>query len=384
MCARLAHCPPPARRPTRSARAAATQVFNALLAFNFLSEALRSLTSEFKSAANTADGLLAMNCGLLTASLLQWSSAFRSKRYLSPRWRESISDFGPPLVIVGVSALSLLPAITALGTFTRLSMPGGFILAGGRPLLIPLMQLPMQFRLLAIVPAIFLATLFFLDQHITVRTVNSPTNKLKKGAAYHVDLCTLGLLTGFASVCGLPWMCSATVQSLNHVRSMSVHKKRKGRDGREEETVDSVIETRVTGFGVHAAILASALFLPQLSCVPLPVVAGVFLYLGRKVMSGNQFILRCKQIFLDERELSVTTDGEKEQVILGRPAVVRFTALQCLCLAALWALKLSPATALVFPSLIGVLMLVRAKLIPTFFSSREIMLLDTAIGQTSA
>ena len=209
MCARLAHCPPPARRPTRSARAAATQVFNALLAFNFLSEALRSLTSEFKSAANTADGLLAMNCGLLTASLLQWSSAFRSKRYLSPRWRESISDFGPPLVIVGVSALSLLPAITALGTFTRLSMPGGFILAGGRPLLIPLMQLPMQFRLLAIVPAIFLATLFFLDQHITVRTVNSPTNKLKKGAAYHVDLCTLGLLTGLASVCGLPWMVRA-------------------------------------------------------------------------------------------------------------------------------------------------------------------------------
>ena len=77
---------------------------------------------------------------------------------------------------------------------------------------------------------------------------------------------------------------------------MSIHKKKKGRDGRDEETVDSVIETRVTGFGVHAAILASALFLPQLSCVPLPVVAGVFLYLGRKVMSGNQFLRRCKQV----------------------------------------------------------------------------------------
>ena len=118
--------------------------------------------------------------------------------------------------------------------------------------------------------------------------------------------------------------------------------------------------------------------------MPLPVVAGVFLYLGRKVMSGNQFIRRCKQLFLDKKELSVTTDGEKEQVILGRAAVFKFTALQCVCLAALWALKLSPATALIFPSVIGVLMVVRVKFIPKLFSSRELMLLDTAIGQVSA
>ena len=57
---------------------------------------------------------------------------------------------------------------------------------------------------------------------------------------------------------------------------------------------------------------------------------------------------------------------------------------QALCLAVLWSLKLSPATALIFPSLIGVLMLVRAKAIPRLFTSRELMLLDTAIGQTSA
>ena len=125
-------------------------------------------------------------------------------------------------------------------------------------------------------------------------------------------------------------------------------------------------------------ILASALAVPVLSLVPLPVVAGVFLYLGNKVMGGNQFLRRCKQLFLDEKELSVTTVGEKEQVILGRKAVLRFTALQCLCLAALWALKLSPSTALIFPAVIGVLMLLRAKLIPRLFSTRELMLLDTA------
>lgn len=360
-------------------------VFNALLAFNFLSEAIRSLSAEFTGAANKADGLLAMNCGLLTAYLLQQASAFRSTRYFTTKTRETISDFGPPVIILGVSALSLLPALRSVGTFTRLSMPGGFALSGGRPLLVNMLALPLAFRFLALLPAIFLATLFFLDQNITVRTVNSPSHKLKKGAAYHLDLATLGLLTGLTSLMGLPWMCSATVQSLNHVRAMTMYTKSKSKDGKSEiETASRVIETRVTGFGVHAAVLASALIIPVVSLVPLPVVAGVFLYLSRRVMSGNQFLARCKQLFLDEKELCIATEGEKEQVILGRPAVFKFTALQVLCLAALWALKLSPTTALIFPSVIGVLMLLRVKAIPKLFSSRELMLLDTAIGATSA
>ena len=247
-----------------------------------------------------------------------------------------------------------------------------------------MLSLPLQFRWLALLPAIFLATLFFLDQNITVRTVNSPSHQLRKGAAYHLDLCTLGVLTGFASVTGLPWMCSATVQSLNHVRAMTIYKKTKGKDGREVEAPEKVVETRATGFGVHALILASSLFIPVLSCVPLPVIAGVFLYLGQKVMGGNQFLRRCKQLFVEEELLGKTIEGEKEQIILGRFSVFKFTALQVLCLATLWALKLSPSTALVFPSVIGVLMLMRVKLLPRLFSSRELMLLDTAIGETAA
>ena len=51
-----------------------------------------------------------------------------------------------------------------------------------------------------------------------------------------------------------------------------------------------------------------------------------------QVMSGNQFIRRCKQLLVDKSELCIATAGEKEQVILGRAAVVKFTALQCVCL----------------------------------------------------
>ncbi|EOD18469.1 HCO3--transporter [Emiliania huxleyi CCMP1516] len=135
-------------------------VFNFLLAFNYVAEACRSIRASFTGLAGS--GFLALN----TAGL------------------------------------------TALGRLCGL----------GRPLLVDLFALAPRWRLLAALPAVFLALLFFLDQNITVRTVNAPANKLRKGAAYHLDLLVLALLTGATSLCGLPWMCSATVESLNHAR----------------------------------------------------------------------------------------------------------------------------------------------------------------------
>ena len=345
-------------------------VFNALLAFNFLSEALRSLATEFVDASR---GFLAFDTALITAWLCQTTAAFRNKRYLSAGAREAVSDFGPAAVIVGVTAVSLLPAVQRLGDFARLSMPSTFGLSGGRELFVNMLALPAHFRWFAAFPAVFLAVLFFLDQNITVRTVNSPSNNLKKGAAYHLDLATLGLLTGGASVVGLPWMCSATVQSLNHVRAMSL-----GSDGTE------VVETRVTGFGVHAAILASALILPSFSAVPLPVISGVFLYLGAEGHEGQPVSAAMQDRMARRGPPQHHCQDERQMVVLGRGAVARFTAIQALCLAALWALKLNPATALIFPSVIGVLMVLRAKVLPKIFTTQELRLLDTRIGATKA
>jgi hypothetical protein len=108
--------------------------------------------------------MLALNTGLLTAYLLQKTSGFRSTRYLSRKWREGVSDFGPSAVIMGLSALSLLPSLERIGTFSRLSMPGGFQLSGRRALFVNMLELSPAYRLLALIPAIFLSMLFFLDQ----------------------------------------------------------------------------------------------------------------------------------------------------------------------------------------------------------------------------
>jgi len=65
-------------------------VFNFLLAFNYVAEACRSIRASFTGLAGS--GFLALNTAGLTAWLCQATAAFRSKRYLSPMAREA-----PPL-----------------------------------------------------------------------------------------------------------------------------------------------------------------------------------------------------------------------------------------------------------------------------------------------
>ena len=97
----------------------------------------------------------------------------------------------------------------------------------------------------------------------------------------------------------MPLSLSHTVQSLAHVRAMADVVKDPVTG---QEVFENVIETRVTGFTIHAAILGSLLLLPALSHVPIPVISGLFLYLGGKIMKGNMYLERMFQL-ITKREL---------------------------------------------------------------------------------
>lgn len=481
-------------------------VFNALLAFNFVSEGFspvrRVLGTALVTSKGAADALLAANAAGGTCLACRAFAGAPKTRFFTARARSLLADFGPAATIVFASSLFSLPSVRKLGSLKRLTL--------GAPReklfsLVDMGALSLKYRILAMIPALFLATLFFLDQNITVRTVNSPQNKLKKGAAYHLDLFALATITLASSLLGLPWMCSATVQSLNHVRALStyadevktedkvetsqpdtplpkkppplstpsgqkrplpspdeiissakaqpllskplpragdiIRSSRKlpvkklskpsqkafpsllnnntqivnrtvedrsvavaaalkstagGGAARVAQVKDSkpvvvkqistgevkdVVETRLTGFAVHALVLASLGFAPVLAEVPLAVVWGVFLFLGFKVMAGNQFLGRAVSLCIDPIMLNPASEAERAVVELGRKRVLRYTAVQASCLATLWILKLNKATAMVFPSVIGVLLVLRAALLPRVFSPRELLTLDTEIDR---
>merc|ERR1719491_444776 len=337
------------------------EIFNALLSITFIYEAVSSIRRNFEQAdpSNLTTPFVALAMAYTTYRATDKAAAFELSKFLNQRIRRFVKNFGPVIIFCTMSGLNCLPSFNKFHIPT-LSVPDHFQLAGGRKLLVPFMSASIQTRLLCALPALLLTTLFFMDQNISVRVVNNPDNKLKKGTAYNIDMVALGLITTVLSVFGLPWMCGATVQSMNHVKALTTVKF-------DEETkrveVDEVVETRTTGFIIHAMIAGTILLLPTLRQVPIPVVSGVFLFLGRKLMTGNTFLRRILDAFAEKKRLP----PDHPMNVLGRKKMNIFTIVQISCLATLWMFKQNSATAIFFPSVIGMLMVIRSFVLPQFF-----------------
>lgn len=343
------------------------EVFNALLSVNFIYEAVTSLKRNFEDAdpMNLTMPFVALVMALTTFYSTLQVSAFESSKYLNQKLRTVVKDFGPVTIFVLMSLLNQQSWVKKFSVPT-LSVASKLELAGGRNLFVDLNAVPLMAKLLCAFPAVLLTSLFFMDQNISVRVVNNPDNKLKKGSAYNLDMVALGLITGVLSLVGLPWMCGATVQSLNHVRAMTTN--RFNEKTGEPEIVD-VIETRFTGFTVHALILATLGLLPLLGFVPIPVVSGVFLFLGKKLMSGNSFLQRLRDSFVETTRLP----DDHPIKFIGRKKTTIFTFVQVACLFGLWAFKQNSTTAIFFPSVIGFLMVIRSSILPKFFTEDELI-----------
>ena len=153
---------------------------------------------------------------------------------------------------------------------------------------------------------------------------------------------------------------------MNHVRAMT---DTKFNPETEENEIVGVTETRLTGFVIHALMASSLLLLPYIRLVPIPVVSGVFLFLGRKLMSGNSFLQRVRDSFVEKERLS----EDHPIQTLGRKRMGLFTLIQVFCLMGLWTFKSNPKTSIFFPSVIGMLMAVRSVVLPKMFSEEELV-----------
>lgn len=343
------------------------EVFNALLSLNFIAEAVDSLRRYFQQAdpLNLTTPFVALAISLTTYFSTLSVTAFESSKYLNQKIRTIVKDFGPVIIFVAMSLLNHQPWLRKFAVPT-LSVASTFELAGGRSLFVNINAVSTSVKLLCSLPAILLTSLFFMDQNISVRVVNNPDNELKKGSAYNLDMVALGLITGLLSFVGLPWMCGATVQSVNHVKAMT---ETRFNEATQAPEIVGVTETRFTGFFVHAMITATLGLLPLLRFVPIPVVSGVFLFLGRKLMSGNSFLQRIRDSFVERSRLP-----EDHPIrFIGRKKTTLFTGIQVACLWGLWTFKQNSATAMFFPSVIGFLMFLRSFILPKIFTEDELV-----------
>lgn len=125
-----------------------------------------------------------------------------------------------------------------------------------------------------------------MDQQITSVIVNRKENRFRKGKGYHLDLFVVALLTGLLSLLGMPWMVADTVLSLTHVTSLRMESEAAAPG--ERPTFMGVREQRVTNIAISIVIGASIFMTGFLKFIPMPVLFGVFLFMGLNALNGLQ------------------------------------------------------------------------------------------------
>jgi hypothetical protein len=250
-----------------------------------------------------------------------------------------------------------------------LSVSAGFQM----PQMIDLWAIPTWIRWAAAGPALLATLLVYLLQNITSRLVNSPENKIKKGAAYHLDLLVVGALIAACSLFGFPWLVAATVRSLAHVRALSDTEEVILPSGTSKERIIHVTENRVTALVIHLLIGATLLWLPILELVPMAALYGVFLYMGFVSLLGNQFIERLSLWLMDSALYPATHYIRRVPIRVTH----LFTLLQFVCLAVLCLINVSRSETvrILFPIFIALLVPVRA-FAGRFFKPEHLAILD--------
>lgn len=101
----------------------------------------------------------------------------------------------------------------------------------------------------AIVPALFIGILLFMETELTGVLLNKKENNLQKLPGYNIDLVVMGILAFICGLLGLPWMCAATVRSISHFTALSVWSTSHAPG--ERPFLIEVKEQRVTNICIH-------------------------------------------------------------------------------------------------------------------------------------
>uniref|UniRef100_A0A674EES5 Anion exchange protein n=1 Tax=Salmo trutta TaxID=8032 RepID=A0A674EES5_SALTR len=311
-----------------------------------------------------------------TPDSISWNSLnvseIKTERYFPTKVRSTISDFAVFLTIMIMVLVDYLmgipsPKLNVPDRFEPTSKHRGWLIS-------PLGPNPWWTLLVAALPALLCTILIFMDQQITAVIINRKEHKLKKGCGYHLDLLVVAVMLGVCSIMGLPWFVAATVLSISHVNSLKVESGCSAPG--EQPKFLGIREQRVTGFMIFVLMGCSVFMTYALKFIPMPVLYGVFLYMGVSSLKGIQFFDRIKLFGMPAKH-------QPDLIYLRYVPLWKvhvFTLVQLTCLILLWVIKAS-AAAVVFPMMVLALVFIR-KLLDFFFTKRELSYLDDLMPES--
>uniref|UniRef100_A0A671XCB0 Anion exchange protein n=1 Tax=Sparus aurata TaxID=8175 RepID=A0A671XCB0_SPAAU len=307
-----------------------------------------------------------------TFFLSSFLKQFKTERYFPTKVRSTISDFAVFITIMIMVLVDYLMGIPS----PKLNVPDRFEPTSKNRgwLMDPLGENPWWTLLVAALPALLCTILIFMDQQITAVIINRKEHKLKKGCGYHLDLLVVAIMLGVCSIMGLPWFVAATVLSISHVNSLKLESGCSAPG--EQPKFLGIREQRVTGFMIFVLMGCSVFMTSVLKFIPMPVLYGVFLYMGVSSLKGIQFFDRIKLFGMPAKH-------QPDLIYLRYVPLWKvhsFTLVQLTCLVLLWVIKAS-AAAVVFPMMVLALVFIR-KLLDFFFTKRELSWLDDLMPES--
>lgn len=135
----------------------------------------------------------------------------------------------------------------------------------------------------------------------------------------------------------------------------------------------SVHETRLSNLGIHLLVFITIFALDALKLIPVPVLYGVFLFMGLVSLGSNQFWGRMMMFFMQPSKYPVQPYTQ----YMAPKRMHLFTAIQLFFFASLYVVKSIKVIAIAFPILIALCIPVRIYLLPRIFSEDELILIDS-------
>jgi uncharacterized integral membrane protein len=213
-------------------------------------------------------------------------------------------------------------------------------------------------------PAIMAFLLCYLDNGITWHLINHKHNKLEHGEAYNYDLCLNGIFNCINGLLGLPWLVATTVPCMIHLSSLA--------DRDSHGHIITVQETRLTYFFSHALLGLCMLFLGVLKLLPLPVLYGVFLFMGLSSLPGIEFWNRFLLFFQQPSRYPETVFTK----YMDKNRIHKYTVFQIIFFCGVFVVMNVKQISIAFPFMTFLCIPARLFFLPKFFAGWELTLLD--------
>ncbi|XP_053944558.1 band 3 anion transport protein isoform X2 [Cuculus canorus] len=364
------------------------EIFSFLISLIFIYETFAKLVTIFKNhplqrqyavKAEADPSVPEPNTALLSLVLMAGTfflafflRKFKNSAFLPGKVRRLIGDFGVPISIFIMALVDFL--IT--DTYTqKLKVPKGLEVTNSSArgwFISPMGEnkpFPIWMMFAAVVPALLVFILIFLESQITTLIVSKPERKLVKGSGFHLDLLLIVAMGGLAALFGMPWLSATTVRTITHANALTVMTKTSTPG--EKSQILEVKEQRISGLLVAVLIGVSILMEPILKYIPLAVLFGIFLYMGVTSLFGIQLFDRILLLLMPPKY-------HPDEPYVTRVKTWRmhlFTFIQIIVLVLLWVVKSTPAS-LALPFILILTVPLRRFLLPKIFRDIELKCLD--------